>query len=79
VASQEAIKELGTNGGGLFNANAAHPYKKPNAISNMLEIWVTPMPAASVWHLAPAAGGISRFFGQRWAETNLVYVVGSGN
>jgi K+-transporting ATPase ATPase A chain len=39
VASQEAIKELGTNGGGFFNANAAHPYENPNAISNMLEIW----------------------------------------
>ncbi|MBG0810352.1 potassium-transporting ATPase subunit KdpA [Methylosinus sp. H3A] len=39
VASQEAIKELGTNGGGFFNANSAHPYENPNAISNMLEIW----------------------------------------
>jgi K+-transporting ATPase ATPase A chain len=39
VASQEAIKELGTNGGGFFNANAAHPYENPSAISNMLEIW----------------------------------------
>jgi potassium-transporting ATPase potassium-binding subunit len=39
VASQEAIKELGTNGGGFFNANAAHPFENPNAISNMLEIW----------------------------------------
>ncbi|MGH7886741.1 MAG: potassium-transporting ATPase subunit KdpA [Candidatus Binatia bacterium] len=38
VASQEAIKELGTNGGGFFNANAAHPFENPNAISNMLEI-----------------------------------------
>jgi potassium-transporting ATPase potassium-binding subunit len=39
VASQEAIKELGTNGGGFFNANSAHPFENPNAISNMLEIW----------------------------------------
>jgi potassium-transporting ATPase potassium-binding subunit len=39
VASQEAIKELGTNGGGFFNANAAHPFENPNAVSNMLEIW----------------------------------------
>jgi potassium-transporting ATPase potassium-binding subunit len=39
VASQEAIKELGTNGGGFFNANSAHPYENPNALSNMLEIW----------------------------------------
>jgi potassium-transporting ATPase potassium-binding subunit len=39
VASQEAIKELGTNGGGFFNANAAHPFENPNAVSNTLEIW----------------------------------------
>jgi len=39
VASQEAIKQLGTNGGGFFNANAAHPLENPNAWSNMLSIW----------------------------------------
>jgi potassium-transporting ATPase potassium-binding subunit len=38
VASQEAIKELGTNGGGFFNANSAHPYENPTALSNLLEI-----------------------------------------
>jgi potassium-transporting ATPase potassium-binding subunit len=39
VASQEAIKQLGTNGGGFFNANAAHPFENPNAWTNMLSIW----------------------------------------
>ncbi|MBM3642511.1 MAG: potassium-transporting ATPase subunit A, partial [Alphaproteobacteria bacterium] len=39
MASQEAIKELGTNGGGFFNANSSHPFESPNALSNMLEIW----------------------------------------
>ncbi|MDO9382657.1 MAG: potassium-transporting ATPase subunit KdpA [Hyphomicrobiaceae bacterium] len=39
VATQEAIKQLGTNGGGFFNANAAHPLENPNAWSNMLSIW----------------------------------------
>jgi K+-transporting ATPase ATPase A chain len=38
VASQEAIKMLGTNGGGFFNANSAHPYENPNALSNLLEM-----------------------------------------
>jgi K+-transporting ATPase ATPase A chain len=38
VASQEAIKQLGTNGGGFFNANSAHPLENPNAITNMLEM-----------------------------------------
>ncbi len=37
VASQEAIKMLGTNGGGFFNANSAHPYENPNALTNLLE------------------------------------------
>ncbi len=37
VASQEAIKQFGTNGGGLYNANSAHPFENPNAITNLLE------------------------------------------
>ena len=37
VASQEAIKELGTNGGGFYNANSAHPFENPNALSNLFE------------------------------------------
>ncbi|KQB86241.1 potassium-transporting ATPase subunit KdpA [Corynebacterium lowii] len=40
VASQEAIKELGTNGGGYFGANSAHPLENPTAVSNMLEIFL---------------------------------------
>jgi K+-transporting ATPase ATPase A chain len=38
VASQESIKELGTNGGGFFNANSSHPYENPTTLSNVLEI-----------------------------------------
>ena len=38
VASQVAIKMLGTNGGGFFNANAAHPFENPTALSNLLQI-----------------------------------------
>jgi K+-transporting ATPase ATPase A chain len=40
TASQEVIKELGTNGGGIFNANSSHPFENPNAISNLLEIFL---------------------------------------
>jgi K+-transporting ATPase ATPase A chain len=39
VASQIAIKQIGTNGGGFFNANAAHPFENPNALTDMLTIW----------------------------------------
>ncbi|MFD5010297.1 potassium-transporting ATPase subunit KdpA [Streptomyces chartreusis] len=40
VASQEAIKELGTNGGGYFNANSAHPFENPTPFSNLWEIFL---------------------------------------
>ena len=40
VASQEAIKELGTNGGGFYNANSAHPFENPNRLTNWLEIFL---------------------------------------
>ncbi|HTY20369.1 MAG TPA: potassium-transporting ATPase subunit KdpA, partial [Geobacteraceae bacterium] len=40
VASQEAIKELGTNGGGFFNANSAHPFENPTPLSNVAEIFL---------------------------------------
>jgi K+-transporting ATPase ATPase A chain len=40
VAFQEAIKEFGTNGGGFFNANSAHPFENPNAWTNLFENWL---------------------------------------
>ncbi|MEU7410199.1 potassium-transporting ATPase subunit KdpA [Streptomyces sp. NPDC042638] len=40
VASQEAIKEVGTNGGGYFNANSAHPFENPTPFTNLLEIFL---------------------------------------
>ncbi|MGK7293359.1 potassium-transporting ATPase subunit KdpA, partial [Salmonella enterica] len=45
VASQEAIKMLGTNGGGFFNANSSHPFENPTALTNlaqMLAIFLIP-------------------------------------
>src|SRR5579862_1073258 len=38
TASQEVIKQLGTNGGGVFNANSAHPFENPNSVTNLIEI-----------------------------------------
>src|SRR5579884_4081798 len=50
VASQEAIKELGTNGGGFFNTNSAHPFENPSAFSNFVEmLTVLVIPAALVF------------------------------
>jgi len=43
TASQEAIKQLGTNGGGVFNVNSAHPFENPNALTNLVEIVIMNM------------------------------------
>jgi potassium-transporting ATPase potassium-binding subunit len=49
VASQIAIKQLGTNGGGFYNANSAHPFENPNGWTNLLQIWsLTVIPFALV-------------------------------
>ncbi|WIX78847.1 potassium-transporting ATPase subunit KdpA [Amycolatopsis carbonis] len=40
AASQETIKELGTNGGGIFNANSSHPFENPNAWTNLIEMFL---------------------------------------
>ena len=57
VASQESIKMLGTNGGGFFNANSAHPYENPTPLTNLLEM-------LSIF-LIPA--GLTYTFGQAWS------------
>lgn len=50
AASQIAIKQVGTNGGGFFNANSAHPFENPNAISNFLEMLaILLIPAAATY------------------------------
>ena len=64
VASQEAIKMLGTNGGGFFNANSAHPYENPSALSHffqMLAIFL--IPAALCFAFGRAVGDLR----QGWA------------
>jgi K+-transporting ATPase ATPase A chain len=57
VASQEAIKELGTNGGGFMNANSAHPYENPNALTNFLEMLaILLIPGALTYTFGRAVG-----------------------
>jgi potassium-transporting ATPase potassium-binding subunit len=57
MASQEAIKQLGTNGGGFMNANSAHPFENPNAWSNIIQIWaLLVIPVASVLAFGRAIG-----------------------
>jgi K+-transporting ATPase ATPase A chain len=57
VASQEAIKELGTNGGGFFNANSAHPYENPTALTDLLEMLaIVLIPAALTYTFGRMVG-----------------------
>ncbi len=64
VASQEAIKELGTNGGGFFNANSAHPFENPTPLTNFLEmVSIFAIPAGLTYTL----GRMARNQRQGWA------------
>ena len=64
VASQEAIKMLGTNGGGFFNANSAHPFENPNALSNLLQMLsIFTIGAGLTWTFGKAVGNTR----QGWA------------
>jgi K+-transporting ATPase ATPase A chain len=57
VASQEAIKMLGTNGGGFFNTNSAHPFENPNGFTNFYAmLLVLAIPAALVWMYGKMVG-----------------------
>ena len=57
VAPEVAIKQLGTNGGGYFGPNSAHPYENPTPITNLAETWsITIIPMAMVWTLGHMVG-----------------------
>jgi K+-transporting ATPase ATPase A chain len=64
MASQEAIKELGTNGGGFLNANSAHPYENPTPLSNFLELLAIILIPASLTYTFGRMVGDTR---QGWA------------
>ncbi len=61
IASQEAIKEIGQNGGGPYNANSSHPFENPNPITNILEIWMLlAIPFAFPWTFGKMAGDVKQ-------------------
>jgi potassium-transporting ATPase potassium-binding subunit len=64
VASQEAIKELGTNGGGFFNVNSAYPFENPSGFSNLLELFLILCIPASLTYTYGRMAGSRR---QGWA------------
>jgi K+-transporting ATPase ATPase A chain len=76
VASQEAIKELGTNGGGFFNTNSSHPFENPTGFTNLVEMLsVLLIPAALVFMYGKMAG--SRRQGYAIYATMMVMFLGA--
>jgi potassium-transporting ATPase potassium-binding subunit len=72
VASQEAIKQLGTNGGGFFNVNAAHPFENPTPLSNFFQIYgLLVIPAA----LTYTFGRMVKDTRQGWAVLAAMFVI----
>jgi K+-transporting ATPase ATPase A chain len=72
VASQEAIKMLGTNGGGFFNANSAHPYENPTPFSNFLQILsIFIIPAGLTYTLGRMTGSP----GHGWAVLAAMFLM----
>ncbi|GCE28464.1 potassium-transporting ATPase potassium-binding subunit [Dictyobacter alpinus] len=76
VASQEIIKELGTNGGGFFNANSAHPFENPNVITNMLEMLaIFAIPAALTYVFGKMAGNTKQGWAI-WSAMAILFLIG---
>ncbi|MBB4953626.1 K+-transporting ATPase ATPase A chain [Agrobacterium vitis] len=72
VASQEAIKQLGTNGGGFFNANAAHPFENPNAIANYLNIFAMMSLSSAIVFTFGEMTGVRR---QAWVFVSAIAIL----
>jgi K+-transporting ATPase ATPase A chain len=77
VASQEAIKELGTNGGGFFNANSAHPYENPTPLTNLLEMLAIFAIAAALTHTFGLMAADTRQGWALFAAMALLFLVGA--
>ncbi|HTX24876.1 MAG TPA: potassium-transporting ATPase subunit KdpA [Steroidobacteraceae bacterium] len=72
VASQEAIKELGTNGGGFFNANSAHPFENPTPLANFIEMLaILVIPAALTYTFGHMVGDTR----QGWAILTAMLIL----
>lgn len=72
LASQEAIKEGGQNGGGFFGANSAHPFENPNGVTNLLEIWLM---LAIPFALTYTFGKMARDRRQGWVVFGVMFTM----
>src|SRR5437763_2995098 len=76
VASMEVIKDLGTNGGGFFNVNAAHPFENPNAFTAMLIILCEITLGAGLFYMFGKMVGDTRQGWVLWIASAILFVIG---
>jgi K+-transporting ATPase ATPase A chain len=76
VASQEIIKELGTNGGGFFNANSAHPFENPTPLSNFIELVMIFAIGGGLTYTLGRMSGSQRHGWAVWAAMATLFLVG---
>jgi len=76
VASQEIIKEWGTNGGGFFNANSAHPFENPTPLSNLIQLFSIFAISAGLTYTLGRMTGSQRHGWAVWAAMAVLFLVG---
>jgi K+-transporting ATPase ATPase A chain len=76
TASQEVIKELGTNGGGFFNANSAHPFENPTPLTNFFELVLIFAIGSALTHTLGQMTGSQRHGWAVWSAMAILFLVG---
>ena len=76
VASQEVIKEFGTNGGGFFNANSSHPFENPTPLSNFIELFLIFAIGSGLTYTLGRMTGSQRHGWAVWAAMAILFFVG---
>src|SRR6202011_6095977 len=76
VASQEIIKEWGTNGGGFFNANSAHPFENPTPLSNLIELFCIFAVSSGLTYTLGRMTGSPRHGWAVWSAMAILFLVG---
>src|SRR6185369_11769789 len=76
VASQEIIKELGTNGGGFFNANSAHPFENPTPLSNLIEMFCIFATSSGLTYTLGRMTGSQKHGWAVWAAMAVLFLAG---
>ncbi|HET7185704.1 MAG TPA: potassium-transporting ATPase subunit KdpA [Terriglobales bacterium] len=76
VASQEIIKEWGTNGGGFFNANSAHPFENPTPLSNLIELFAIFAISAGLTYTLGRMTGSQRHGWAVWSAMAILFLAG---